>query len=109
MAEFIVFDTETRTDLYQNLAFGYYEVYDGGRRDLYGLFFDPKIVTPKEKEILDKHFRKAFEAMGASEEPERLIKRMQKYWRKFENYELQEPTLKRSASIKNLVIKMKRM
>ena len=47
--------------------------------------------------------------MGASEEPERLIKRMQKYWRKFENYELQEPTLKRSASIKNVVIKMKRM
>ena len=50
----LVFDTETRTDLYQNLTFGYYVVYDGNRLDLHGLFYDPNVVTPKEKKILEE-------------------------------------------------------
>lgn len=50
----LVFDTETRTDLYQNMTFGYFTIYDNKRVDISGIFFDPNIVTSKEKKILDE-------------------------------------------------------
>ena len=33
----LVFDTETRTDLYQNMTFGYFTIYDNNREDISGI------------------------------------------------------------------------
>ncbi|SMH71349.1 DNA polymerase [Candidatus Nitrosotalea okcheonensis] len=51
----LVFDTETTTDLYQNLKFGYFETYQYGVLEEKGLFYDPIIVKPKELAILESY------------------------------------------------------
>lgn len=48
----LVFDTETRTDIYQNFLFGYFELYENGKLKQDGLFYDSKIITKKEEDIL---------------------------------------------------------
>ena len=48
----LVVDTETTTDLYQNLKFGYFEVYVGKRFEKCGLFYNKKILKEKEFQIL---------------------------------------------------------
>ena len=48
----LVFDTETRTDIYQNFLFGYFELYENGKLEQHGLFYDSKIITKKEEELL---------------------------------------------------------
>ncbi len=48
----IVFDTETTTDLYQNLKFGYFEIWQYKILESVGIFYDSKSVTAKEQEIL---------------------------------------------------------
>ncbi len=52
-----VFDTETTTDLYQNVKFGYFKILQYGKPEYHGLFYDPVIVKGKELEIL-KRFSK---------------------------------------------------
>ena len=54
----LVFDTETRTDLYQNLTFGYYIIDNKSDRPSHGLFYDPNVVTEKEKKILEDFSKK---------------------------------------------------
>ena len=49
----LVFDTETRTDLYQNMTFGYFTIYENNRLDVSGIFYDSITVTPKEQKILE--------------------------------------------------------
>ena len=51
----LVFDTETRTDLYQNMTFGYFTIYDHNRLDVSGIFYDPKITDSKEKQTLENY------------------------------------------------------
>ena len=51
----LVFDTETRTDLYQNMTFGYFVIYDNDRLDVSGIFYDPVVTTSKEQKILENH------------------------------------------------------
>lgn len=51
----LFWDTETTTDLYQNLKIGYFEIYQNGKLEHAGLFYDPKIVKNKEKKILEEH------------------------------------------------------
>lgn len=48
----LVLDCETTTDLYQNLKFGYFEVYEYGILDYYGIFYDPDILKKNERKIL---------------------------------------------------------
>lgn len=50
----LVFDTETTTDLFQNLKFGYFKIFQYGRLEHHALFFDPLIVKGKELEILNR-------------------------------------------------------
>ena len=52
---YLVFDTETRTDLYQNLTFGYFEIYQRKSLEQTGIFYDEKVTTAKEKEILQEY------------------------------------------------------
>ena len=52
---FLVFDTETRVDLYQNLTFGYFEVYLRKSLEHKGIFFDQEVVNQKEKKILEEY------------------------------------------------------
>ncbi|HEV2192541.1 MAG TPA: hypothetical protein VGR54_02855 [Nitrosopumilaceae archaeon] len=51
----LVFDTETTTDLYQNLKFGYFESYQYGILELRGICYDSEIVKPKEKLALENY------------------------------------------------------
>jgi len=51
----IVFDTETTTDRYQNLKFGYFEIFQHGILEYVGIFYDPKIVSSKEQIILKQY------------------------------------------------------
>jgi len=51
----LVFDTETTTDHYQNLKFGYFEVYQHNILEYNGIFYDHKTVKPKEFEILQQY------------------------------------------------------
>ncbi len=51
----IVFDTETTTDHYQNLKFGYFEIFQHGMLEYVGIFYDPKIVPAKEQVILKQY------------------------------------------------------
>lgn len=51
----LVFDTETTTDLYQNLKFGYFETYQYSILEGKGLFYDPITVKPKEFAILQSY------------------------------------------------------
>ena len=44
----IIWDTETTTDLYHNLKFGYFMVIFFGKIDYDGIFYDPAIVKGKE-------------------------------------------------------------
>lgn len=53
----LVFDTETTTDLYQNLKFGYFETHQHGILEEKGLFYDPITVKPKELAILESYSR----------------------------------------------------
>lgn len=48
----LVFDTETTTDLYQNLKFGYFETHQYNAMEAKGLFYDPITVKSKEAEIV---------------------------------------------------------
>ncbi len=48
----LVFDTETETSLYQNLKFGYFEIFQNGILEYPGLFYDKITVKPKEQLIL---------------------------------------------------------
>lgn len=48
----LVFDTETTTDLYQNLKFGYFEIYFHDIFEHGGIFYYPEILNTKEKSIL---------------------------------------------------------
>lgn len=48
----LVWDTETTTDLYQNLKFGYFKILMHEQMDSHGLFFDPSIVKGKELETI---------------------------------------------------------
>ena len=64
----LVFDTETTTDLYQNLKFGYFKIYQNNVLDYHGLFYDVKPLKNNEYEIvvggakgLVEGSRKAFE------------------------------------------------
>ncbi|MEO9307469.1 MAG: DNA polymerase [Nitrososphaera sp.] len=50
-----VLDNETGTDLRQSQKFGYFEIYQYGKLDHMGLFYDPKNVTLKEKTILQSY------------------------------------------------------
>lgn len=51
----LVFDTETTVDLYQNLKFGYFEIYQYGILEHVGLYYDPVIVRTKEFTILETY------------------------------------------------------
>ena len=51
----LVFDTETTTDLYQNLKFGYFEIHQYDRLETRGIFYDRVIVNAKERSILEQH------------------------------------------------------
>lgn len=51
----IVFDTETTTDHYQNLKFGYFEIFQYGILEYVGIFYDPKIVPTKEQTLLKQY------------------------------------------------------
>lgn len=53
----LVFDTETTTDLYQNLKFGYFKIFQYHTLEHHALFYDPQIVKGKELGIL-KQFSK---------------------------------------------------
>ncbi len=55
---YLVFDTETRTDLYQNLTFGYFEIYQRKSIEQAGIFYDEKVTTPKEQDTLQEHCKK---------------------------------------------------
>lgn len=50
----LIFDTETTTDLYQNLKFGYFKIMQYDRLEYHGLFYDPSIVKGKEQKILEQ-------------------------------------------------------
>ncbi len=50
----LTLDTETTTDQYQNLRFGYYRIDDSHIKVDYGIFYDPKFVNQKELKILKK-------------------------------------------------------
>ncbi|MGI0009546.1 MAG: hypothetical protein ACRD92_08005, partial [Nitrosopumilaceae archaeon] len=54
----LVFDTETTADQYQNLLFGSYVIYDGGVKVDEGIFYDPKLVSKKNLEVLEKCSKK---------------------------------------------------
>ena len=54
----LVFDTETRTDLYQNMTFGYFEIYENGILEMTGILYDPDVVTEKEEKILQEYSEK---------------------------------------------------
>ncbi|MGI0047512.1 MAG: DNA polymerase, partial [Nitrosotalea sp.] len=54
----LVFDTETTTDLYHNLKFGYFKVIYYGNLDHDGLFYDPIIVKGKEFDTLEQFCNK---------------------------------------------------
>ena len=49
----LVFDTETRTDIYQNFLFGYFELHEDGKLKQHGLFYDSKVITKKEEDLLE--------------------------------------------------------
>ena len=49
--------------------------------------------------------RKAFEMMGGSEEPERLVIKMKPYWKKFGEYELKEPVLQKNEKARRLALR----
>lgn len=51
----LVFDCETTTDLYQNLKFGYYEVYQHHILEHKGIFYDKTFLNKIEHEILVKY------------------------------------------------------
>ncbi|MEX0862676.1 hypothetical protein [Nitrosopumilus sp.] len=51
----IVWDTETTTDNLQNLKFGYFEIWQYKILEYVGIFYDPKIVSSKEQEILKQY------------------------------------------------------
>lgn len=48
----LVFDTETTTDLFQNLKFGYFKIFQYGKLESHALFYEPQIVKGKELGIL---------------------------------------------------------
>lgn len=48
----LFFDTETTADQYQNLLFGSYTIYDNNIKVDEGIFYDPKLVTKKDLQIL---------------------------------------------------------
>ncbi|MHB8546479.1 MAG: hypothetical protein ACYDAJ_06905 [Nitrosotalea sp.] len=51
----LLFDTETTADIYQNLKFGYFEIYQHRILEYRGIFYDTKAIKPKEKIILKSH------------------------------------------------------
>src|SRR2546427_12752497 len=53
----LVFDTETTTDLYQNLKFGYFEIHQYDKLEHKGIFYDIITVKSKELAILEKYCR----------------------------------------------------
>lgn len=53
----LVFDTETTTDLFQNLKFGYFKIFQYHTLEHHALFYDPQLVKGKELGIL-KQFSK---------------------------------------------------
>lgn len=55
---------------------------------------------------MDHYLRKAFEAIGGSDEPEILLLKMKHYGEFFREFDLIEPALKRNDRIKNLKIGM---
>ncbi len=54
----LVLDNETTVDLYQNQKFGYFEIYQYGRLDHKGIFYDAKALKPKEKTTLKSYCKK---------------------------------------------------
>jgi hypothetical protein len=50
----LVWDTETTTDLYQNLKFGYFKIYQYKILEHHGLFYDPLIIKGEELEIIQQ-------------------------------------------------------
>ncbi|MGI0047486.1 MAG: DNA polymerase, partial [Nitrosotalea sp.] len=54
----LVFDTETTTDLYHNLKFGYFMVILYGNIEHHGLFYDPIMVKGKEFDTLEQFCNK---------------------------------------------------
>src|SRR5574337_406616 len=48
----LIFDTETTVDQYQNLIFGSYAIYDNHVKIDEGIFYDPKLVSKKDLQIL---------------------------------------------------------
>ncbi len=65
----LVFDTETTTDMYQNLKFGSFRIYQNNIHEHSGLFHDPKIISDKElktiknfckRHMIDLYTRKEF-------------------------------------------------
>src|SRR2546425_11543160 len=54
----LVFDTETTVDLYQNLKFGYFQIYQYGNIEDNGLFYDSITVRPKELAELQRYSKR---------------------------------------------------
>lgn len=54
----LVWDTETTTDLYQNLTFGYFKILWYGKLDYHGLFYDPAIIKENELHIIQSFSKK---------------------------------------------------
>ncbi|MBS3921970.1 MAG: hypothetical protein KGZ37_02320 [Nitrosarchaeum sp.] len=48
----LVFDTETTSNTYQNLKFGYFEVYQNNIREIGALFYDVNTISAFEMQIL---------------------------------------------------------
>ena len=58
---YLVFDCETSANQYQNLTFGSFRVYENNQLIETGIFYNPKIVTDLNLDILKKlmngHFK----------------------------------------------------
>ena len=50
----LIFDCETTVDQYQNLTFGSYKIYDNNVIVDSGIFYDPKLVSKNQLDILEK-------------------------------------------------------
>ena len=54
----LVFDTETTIDQYQNFKIGYFQIYQDGVIQHYGLFYDPTTLNEREIKILESYSKK---------------------------------------------------
>lgn len=54
----IVVDTETTIDRFQNLMVGHFKLYVHLKLERHGMFYDPAMITPKERTVLAEYCKK---------------------------------------------------